>query len=153
MGHGINFATSPANPNEPDLTHFDLMGRRGRLNPHINIQPVPGEHYGPRSESGEMPRYAGFGDDYLKSHEQKFREDQARRWHGINPPEPGLFPRYFHRGGPDRLYASAGTTNHHSIENNIGEIHVHTQATDAAGIAKDIKPAASFAMHSNYSLA
>jgi hypothetical protein len=37
-----------------------------------------------------------------------------------------------------------------------GEIHIHTHATDAAGIARDIKPAlerTTMAVHANYSLA
>lgn len=36
---------------------------------------------------------------------------------------------------------SAPTANNVSVENNIGEINIHTQATDAEGIAKDINGA------------
>jgi hypothetical protein len=48
------------------------------------------------------------------------------------------------------------TNNHASSDTRIGEVHIHTQATDTAGIARDIKPAmqrTGMAMHANYSLA
>jgi hypothetical protein len=71
-----------------------------------------------------------------------------------------LLRRNFH---PDRLIEAAYHTNNQNITNNhassetkIGEIHVHTHATDAARIARDIKPAlerTGLATQANYSLA
>jgi hypothetical protein len=71
-----------------------------------------------------------------------------------------LLRRNFH---PDRLIEAAYHTNNQNITNNhassetkIGEIHVHTHATDAARIARDIKPVlerTGLATQANYSLA
>ena len=45
--------------------------------------------------------------------------------------------------GPGATYAPASpvTNNSHSAETHIGEVHVHTQATDAHGIGRDISTA------------
>jgi hypothetical protein len=51
---------------------------------------------------------------------------------------------------------SNSVTNNASHEVHVGNVNVHTAATDASGIARDIKPAierTSFAMIGNYSLA
>lgn len=47
-------------------------------------------------------------------------------------------------------------TSSNSVENNIGAVNIHTQATDASGIARDIKPAMqrhAFASAANYARA
>jgi hypothetical protein len=62
-------------------------------------------------------------------------------------------PHIFHHAG---VHNSQVTNNHASSDTRIAEVHIHTHATDAAGIARDIKPAlerTGMAMQANYSLA
>jgi hypothetical protein len=145
MGHGINFGTSSRNPEEPDLMHQDFGGPRGHFGP--KIEPVPGEKYGRE-----------FTRDHGAAAAQAARERLMHRDHPIHgllndirAAHRAIFghPHITHHHGPV-------TTNNASHDTRIGEVHVHTHATDAAGIARDIKPAlerTGIVMHANYSLA
>ncbi len=51
---------------------------------------------------------------------------------------------------------NSSVNNHSSNEVHVAALNVHTAATDASGIVRDLKPAierTSFAMQANYSLA
>jgi hypothetical protein len=86
----------------------------------------------------------------------KIRFNQQRPAHGSGISEHRrLFghPHILHHAG---VHNSQVTNNHASSETKIGTANIHTQATDAAGIARDIKPAlqrTGMAMQANYSLA
>lgn len=109
------------------------------------------------------------------------RSGEFKPWPGASRhSDPGIIPRhtwqrhflpdrspdalqYYWLFGRNLQNASLGAGGNNSVTNNsasnqvhVANLNVHTAATDASGIVRDIKPAierTSFAMHANYSLA
>lgn len=185
MGHGINFGTSGRHPEEPDLMHFDFGGPRGHFGPRIEPVPgeqygrefarARGAHAVHQARGRLLNRdhpISGLLRDIGIIDEERERwlaritpskEDIKRRirsdWNKLHLLRPHI-NRHLLR--PDlhdhHLYAHSNITNNHhaNTDTKIGEIHIHTAATDAHGIARDIKPAlqrTGMAMQANFSLA
>jgi hypothetical protein len=112
---------------------------------------------------GEITQYPSVGHPgYQPTNEQRTIVENAAAFgepHHRIASFLGIDQKLGHPHISHTMQQTSSVTNNHastSTDTRIGEIHIHTHATDAAGIARDIKPAlerTGIAMQANYSLA
>ncbi len=130
--------------------------------------PVPGSTESRRSWARKVFRNAAPAPSSNQSSPSVRAPTTSGYTESLAHPDPGEFHpisnkyphQFFHPSqhlieAENRARINNITNNHTNTDTKIGEVHVHTHATDAQGIARDIKPALErtmLAMHANYSL-